>query len=222
MVVIRHIDKTMKRLLIVGAGGFGREILNWVSDVPENNIDWKIGGFLDANSAALNGYNCGYSILDDPSNYIPKEEDRFICAIGHPSTKLRICRSLTERGSQFITLIHPTAIIGNNCIVGVGSVFCPGAVVTSDVKIGEFVMMNLQSTVGHDAFIADGCTLSPHADVNGFASLGEGVFLGSHAVVLPGAKVGDYAIVGAGSVVLKKVKAGATVMGVPAKQIAGF
>lgn len=212
----------MKRLLIIGAGGFGREVLKWALDIPQKNRNWEVGAFLDANPAVLDAYNCGFSILDDPMNYFPKEGDRFICAIGHPLTKLRICRSLKERGAQFISLIHPTAIVGDRCIIGAGCIFCPGVVVTADVEIGDFVMMNLQSTIGHDAVVADGCTLSPHSDINGFASLGEGVFLGSHAVVLPGAKIGDYAIVGAGSVVLKRVKAGATVMGVPAKQIAGF
>ena len=212
----------MKRLLIIGAGGFGREVLNWALDILPQNRDWEVGGFLDADPAVLDAYDCRLPILADPLHYSPKEDDCFICAIGHPSTKLRVCRYLKERGAQFITLIHPTAIIGDRCTIGAGCVFCPGAVVTTDVKIGDFVMMNLQSTIGHDAVVADGCTLSPHADVNGFASLGEGVFLGCHAVVLPGATVGDYAIVGAGSVVLKKVKAGVTVMGVPAKQIAGF
>jgi sugar O-acyltransferase (sialic acid O-acetyltransferase NeuD family) len=212
----------MKRLLIIGAGGFGREVLNWALDVLPENRNWEVGGFLDANPAVLDAYDCGFPILDDPLNYVPEDNDRFICAIGHPLTKLRVCRSLNERGAQFITLIHPTAVVGSRCIIGEGCVFCPGAVVTTDVKIGEFVMINLQSTIGHDVIVADGCTLSPHADVNGYASLGEGVFLGTHAVILPGAKIGDYAIVGAGSVVLKNVKAGATVMGVPAKQIAGF
>jgi len=212
----------MKRLLIIGAGGFGREVLHWALDVLPQNRNWEVCGFLDANPAVLDAYNCGFPILGDPLNYSLQDGDQFICAIGNPSHKLRVCRSLKERGAQFITLIHPAAIICSNCTIGVGCVFCPGAVVTTDVEIGDFVMMNLQSTIGHDAIVADGCTLSPHADVNGFASLGEGVFLGSHAVVLPGAKIGDYAIVGAGSVVLKRVKAGATVMGVPAKQIAGF
>jgi sugar O-acyltransferase (sialic acid O-acetyltransferase NeuD family) len=222
MVVILRIELKMKRLLIIGAGGFGREVLHWALDVLPEHRDWKVGGFLDANPSVLEAYDCGLPILADPLHYSPQEDDCFICAIGHPLTKLRVCRYLKERGAQFITLIHPTAIIGDRCTIGAGCVFCPGAVITTDVKIGDFVMMNLQSTIGHDAVVADGCTLSPHADVNGFALLGEGVFLGSHAVVLPGATIGDYAIVGAGSVVLKKVKAGATVMGVPAKQIAGF
>ena len=83
-------------------------------------------------------------------------------------------------------------------------------------------MLNVYATVGHDAKIGDGCTLSGHADVTGFARLGEGVFMGSHATVLPRAVVGDYAVVGAASAVVRTARAYTTVMGVPAKQIAGF
>jgi sugar O-acyltransferase (sialic acid O-acetyltransferase NeuD family) len=212
----------MKRLLIIGAGGFGREVLNWALDVLPENRNWEVGGFLDANPAVLDAYDCGFPILDDPLNYVPEDNDCFICAIGHPSTKLRVCRSLKERGAQFITLIHPTAIVGSRSKLGEGCIFCPGSIITVDVTIRDFVTVNALSTIGHNAVVGQGCTLSGHVDVTGYASLGEGVFLGTHAVILPGAKVGDYAIVGSGSVVLKKVKAGATVMGVPAKQIAGF
>jgi sugar O-acyltransferase (sialic acid O-acetyltransferase NeuD family) len=212
----------MNRLLIIGAGGFGREVLNWAQDIPMQNRAWKVGGFLDADTSALDGYNCNFSILGDPQTYIPRQGDCFICSIGHPATKLRICQNLKERGAQFITLIHPSSVIGSRCSIGVGCIFCPGAIITTDVKISDFVTVNAQASIGHDVIIGDGCTLSSHVDITGFASLGEGVFLGSHAVVLPKGDVGDFAIVGAGSVVLKKVKPGATVMGVPAKQIAGF
>lgn len=212
----------MNRLLIVGAGGFGREVLNWAQDVPAVGRDWDVGGFLDANLSAVNEYDCGFPVLDDPLAYAPQEDDRFICAIGHTRTKIRVCNHLKKRGAKFITLIHPTAVVGSTCVIGEGCIFCPGSIVTTDVRIGDFVTANLHSTIGHNAVIGNGCTLSCHVDITGFASLGEGVFLGSHASVLPKAVVGDYAVVGAGSVVLKRVKPGATVMGVPAKQVAGF
>ena len=212
----------MNRLLIIGAGGFGREVINWARDVPIHARDWEVGGFLDANNKALEAYNCEVSILADPMTYLPQSGDRFACAIGHTATKLRVCNHLKMRGAQFVTLTHPTAVIGERCLIGEGCVICPGAIITADVTIADFVTVNAQATIGHDAVVGKGCTLSGHVDVTGFASLGEGVFLGSHAVILPKAQVGDYAIVGAGSVVLKRVKPGATVMGVPAKQIAGF
>jgi sugar O-acyltransferase (sialic acid O-acetyltransferase NeuD family) len=212
----------MKRLLIIGAGGFGREVLNYALDIPLQNRDWQVGGFLDANPGALSGYDCTVSILADPMHYQPKDDDCFICAVGNPGRKIQICDSLIKKGGNFITLIHPSTVIGQRCSIGQGCIICPGAIITTDVKIGDFVTVNAQASIGHDAVVGKGCTISGHVDITGFAVVGEGVFLGSHAVVLPKAKVGAFSIVGAGSVVLKKVKAKTTVMGVPAKQVSGF
>lgn len=211
----------MKRLLIIGAGGFGREVLSWAMDIPKKNRDWQIGGFLDINPNALKELDYDYPIID-PLLYTLNAEDRFICGIGRPETKLNICRKMIRNGGQFINIIHPSVRIGKNVTIGNGCIICPGSIITSDVIIGDFVTINLQSTIGHNAIISDGCTLSCHVDITGYVRLGTAVFLGSHASVLPGAVVGDYSTVGAGSVVLKKVNPCATVMGVPAKQITGF
>lgn len=212
----------MKRLLIIGAGGFGRELLSWANHVPPTQRDWQVGGFLDSNPTALQGFHIALPILDDPETYAPAPNDVFVCAIGEPKTRLRVCRGLEERGADFVTLIHPTAVIGNECHFGKGCIFCPGAVVTVNVSLGDFVILNVHATVGHDVAIGAGCTLSAHADVTGAARLEDGVFLGSHAVILPNAVVGAYAVVGAGSVVMRRVMPGSTVIGVPARQIVGF
>ena len=213
---------TMKRLLIVGGGGFGREVLSWCLQAPAHTNEWEIGGFLDSNPAALEKHNCEFGVVGDPSTYSPSGDDLFVLAIGNPKTKLRLCKALKERGASFITLLHPTVVIGRDCRIGEGCVLCPGAVLTTNVSLGSFVIVNVHSTVGHDAVIGDGSTLSAHNDVTGNVVLGEGVFLGTHACILPNTVVGDYAIVGAGSMVLKKVPAHATVVGVPARQITGF
>ena len=226
MGAIRHIEKlrtlTMKRLLIVSAGAFGREVLSWALDVPAAQRDWEVAGFLDNRPSALDGFNCPFSIMGDPLNFELSENDCLICAIGDPATKLQYCNQLKARGGRFISLIHPTAVIGLNCRLGEGCILCPYVVVTTNVVLGSFVTLNCHTTVGHDVVIDDGCTLSCHSDVTGWASLGEGVLLGSHASVLPKAVIGDYALVGAGSVVLRKVLPHTTVMGVPAKQVYGF
>lgn len=210
----------MKRIVIIGAGGFGREMLAWLKSSTMG--EFEIVGFLDQNKDALAGYAVGYPIIGDPESYKPEKEDHFVCALGNPKIKLRIARSIQKRGGAFFTFIHGTATIGNEVKIGEGCILCPGVVVSSDVQLGAFVTLNVYATVGHDAVIGDGCTLSAHADVTGYATLGEGVFMGTHAAVLPRAAVGDYAVVGAGSVVLKKVKPHSTVIGVPAKQIIGF
>jgi len=209
----------MKRLLIVGAGGFGREVLAWALDIYTKRDGWEIGGFLDDNLSALRDLEPSYEIIDTPLNYTPQQDDYFICAIGDPVQKLRLARAMQSRGAQFVTLIHPTAKVGTHCQIGVGCILCPGSVLTTNVVLGDFVTLNLYATVGHDAVLGHGTTLSAHCDVTGCVTLGEGVFLGSHASVLPGKKVSDYAKIGAGSVVVRKVSPRTSVMGVPATRI---
>lgn len=212
----------MRKLLIVGASGFGREVRDWARDIPSANRDWEVAGFLDANPSALDGYPHDLPILGDPEYHRPSSEECFVCAIGEPRTRLRVCRSLKSRGAVFATLIHPTVVLGSNNRIGEGCIFCPRSALTTNVAIGDFVVLNINSGFGHDAVAKDGCTLSSFCDITGKVELGEGVFVGSHAVVLPGVKVGDYARIGAGSMVVRSVKPGATVFGNPASQVAGF
>lgn len=209
------------RLLIIGAGGFGREILAWAEDVVRAtpSPEWTIGGFLDANPLALKAFNIDVPVVGDPSSYMPQPNDRFVCAIGDPATKLRVCEALRGRGAQFTNLIHPTALVGPRCQLGTGAILCPFAALTVDVTLGDFVTLNLRAGVGHDVRIGDGATLNAYCDVTGAARLGKGVFMGSHAVVAPKAVVEDFARIGAGSVVVRRVKAGSSVIGVPAKRI---
>ena len=208
------------RLLIIGAGGFGREVLQWALDVQaQGNVDWEVGGFLDANPQAFEDFDIDLAVLGSPESWQPSAGDRFICAIGDPSIRLRICRELQERGAKFISLIHPSAIVGSRCHIGVGTILCPGVTVTVDATIGDFVILNVRSCVGHDAHVGAGCTVNDFCDITGNAKLGEGVFLGSHSSVTPSASVGDYARVGAGSVVVRRVRANTTVMGPTAKRI---
>jgi len=210
------------RLLIVGAGGFGREVLGWALAVPPQVRDWEVAGFLDANPAALDGFPADCRILGDPATHVTAPDERLVVAIANPATKLRVCRALKARGGRFLTFVHPSVIMGPACRVGDGCVLCPRVMLTTNVTLGDFVTANAYSGFGHDSILGDGCTISSHADVTGTVRLGEGVFVGSHATMLPGVQVGDFAVIGAASAVVRNVPAGVTVMGVPAIQIAGF
>ena len=208
----------MKRLIIVGAGGLGREILSWMLDSKqiENYATVK---FLDENQFIPIVLNDSYEIIGTPTTYIPQVEDEFICAISKPVVKLKTCRYLQAQGAKFITVKHPTAIVSSNSILGPGCVLYPHTFVSNDTTIGSFVLMNFNSAIGHNAVVSDGCSLNAFCEVTGNVMLGEGVFMGSHASVIPGIEVGSYAIIGAGSVVIRKVPPNKTMMGVPAKCI---
>ena len=99
----------MKNVIIVGAGGFGREVYNYVEDCIKAGVQWQIKGFLDDNLNALDDYKYPTSIISSISDYIPEENDVFICGLGNPKTKKDVVEKLLARGAKFETLVHPSA-----------------------------------------------------------------------------------------------------------------
>jgi sugar O-acyltransferase (sialic acid O-acetyltransferase NeuD family) len=206
----------MKRVLILGAGGFGREMYHWLLHHPDAGRAWEVGGYIDDRPNALEGFELPVRIVSTVKDYIPGANDLLVCAIGQPKLKRPLCEDLRRRGAKFLTFVHPSVVMGGKVELGEGVVLCPGVVVTSFVRLGDMVMVNCCSSVGHDVEIGAYTTLCGHCDITGHCVLGESVFVGSGASVIPGVKVGNGAVVGAGSVVIRAVKDGASVFGNPA------
>ena len=209
----------MERLLIVGAGPMGREILDWVEDIPEAERPWSIGGFLDNRRDILDKYQVPYPILGDPETFELQPGDRLVCAVGDPKARLELCAQLEARGARFATVQHPLARVGRRCRIGDGSVLAPWATVDCDVTIGRHVILYFRAGIGHDTILGDGCQLSTQATVCGLCQLGRGVLVGTTATVLPRTTVGDFASVSAGSAARKRVESGQTVIGIPARPL---
>ena len=208
----------MKKIIIVGAGGFGRELLQWIKDINSRQQRWEILGFIDDNLQALNDIECDFPIIGSIQNWTPKQDELFACAIANPKIKEKIVNLLSDKGAIFQSIIHPSAIIGELNRIGQGFVAYPGACVTANVCIGDFVTL-LNSSIGHDAVIGDFSTISSFCDITGGVKIGKGAFLGSHATIIPQKKIGDHAYIGAGSVVISNIKENMKVMGNPAKKI---
>ncbi|KPY36697.1 MULTISPECIES: dTDP-4-amino-4,6-dideoxy-D-glucose acetyltransferase VioB [Pseudomonas syringae group] len=210
-----------KNLLIVGAGAFGREVHAWLMDWVSLNPGWHIAGFINDGPGSTERFDHYPPVVSTVDGYQPKPDEYLVCAIGSPQGKRAVVEKLLARGSRFFTLIHPSVIMGENVVVGQGTVICPSTVLTVDLRIGAFVTLNIGCLIGHDAEIGDFSTLSGHCDITGGVVLEEGVFMGTHASVLPRVRIGKQAVVGAGSVAIRNVAAGTTVFGVPAKRISG-
>lgn len=212
--------ESFSRVLIVGASGFGRELYWWMQTHTDRRWAENFGGFLDDNSSALQNfpdYNPG--VVSSIASYLPQPGDRLVMGLADPAIKLKLAHELQQRGANFITFIHSSALIVPNARIGIGCVLCPSTKISCDTVVGNFVTFNACSGMGHDGQLGDGCTLSAHCDVMGKAKVGRGVFMGSHACILPNVSVGDFARIGAGSVVIRNVRAETTVMGVPAAKL---
>lgn len=208
----------MKDLLILGAQGFGREILQWAKDINKISPTWNIKGFLDDDLTALDGYECDYKILGTIKDWKPSENEEFVFAIASPKVKEQLAVMLKAKGAHFAKVVHPTSIVGDFCKIGEGLVVTPRAKISPNVTIGDFVTI-LGCGVGHDAEIGDFSTLCGNCAVNGHVKLGKRVFVATSAVIAPSKKVGDDAYICMGSMVMTNVKQGYKVMGCPAKKM---
>lgn len=208
-----------KRVILIGAGGFGREVISWANDAYKAGIFPAITSYLDDNSGALDGFPYDFEYLGSVNAYIPCADDSFILGIGSVSTKRKIVDAFFSSLDRFLTLVHPTAVIAPSANIGRGVVVCPFALVSADTQIGDFVTINAMSSVGHDSVIGRFSTLSGHVDVTGQVHVGEEVFFGSGARVVPRIKIGSNAKIGAGCTVMRSVNPGVTYFTLPAKKL---
>ncbi len=212
----------MKHLIIIGVGGFAREVYWHAQDSLGYGIEWDLKGFLDGDVKLPDEEyeKLELPVLGDVAGYKIEKDDVFFCAIGNGAARKRITECMFTKKAEFMTLIHNTAIIQGNVKIGVGCLMGPRTGLGDHAVLGDFVILNTATAVGHDARLDDYVSLMSYVDITGYSHLEEGVMFGSGARVLPHGKVGAYATVGAGSVVLRRVKPGITVFGNPAMPIA--
>jgi sugar O-acyltransferase (sialic acid O-acetyltransferase NeuD family) len=203
-----------KRLVIVGAGGFGRELHSWVNSSPEWRKNAAIAGvvFVDDDTPRV---PVRAPIVSTVHDYIPEADDVIVCAIGSPQIRKQVVETLARAHGKFATFIHDRAVVGDNVIVGEGTVICADVLITCDVTMGSHVQVNAACAVGHDVTIGDFVTMSSACNLTGNVEVEELSFLGTAVCVTPGRRISAGAFVGAGSVVVKDVPSGVTVFGNP-------
>ena len=209
----------MKDLIIVGAGGFGMEVVWLVERINQSQPTWKVLGFVDdaeglpeIDGCCVLG-NINWLLRYDKPSYV-------VCAIGNSKAREAIYNRLKNNYClEPATLIDPTVICGKGSRIGAGSICCAGTILTVNVQVGDGCIVNLNSTIGHDSVLENYSTLHPGVSVSGKVVIGRRSLLGTGTKVIQGLKIEPDTTIGAGAVVIHDIKESGTYVGIPARKI---
>lgn len=209
----------MKHLIIIGAGGMGRCVYELAKNGLGFQQEYDIKGFLDDNLKALDGFNNYPPVLSSINEYKIEIDDVFACSIGDVPTKVKVIELMGSKGAEFITLIHKSATIGQNVLIGKGTLIDDNVHIDPDVTIGEQCLLQTQAIIGHDSHIGDFVRIDTHCSLVGGTIVKDRATIFTHAMISHNVTINEDATVGACSFVIKSVKPGISVFGVPAKPI---
>jgi sugar O-acyltransferase (sialic acid O-acetyltransferase NeuD family) len=194
---------SISKIAVYGAGGLGREIRGMIEHHPAL---YQFAGYIDD------------FLSPNPKADLDTVDD-IVVAVARSEERKSIVQKLTSSRFPFASLIHPSVQPGKSVTMGRGCILCAGVHLTVDIKIGDFVIINLNATVGHDVHLANFVSIMPGVNISGNVKVGDGAFIGSGATILQGLTIGAGATVGAGAVVTKNIAPGITVVGVPARPL---
>lgn len=210
----------MSGIIILGAAGLAKEFYYYVKRANPHIKEFIFVNDLDDGQTTL--------IIDDNKFKVVKDwyfekKYEFIVAVGKPSIKKKLVSKALSIGLiPHKTIIDPSSIVlinSNN--IGVGGIISPGCVVTSNIKLGNYVTLNLNTTIGHDTIIGDYCTTNPGVHISGQITIGECNEFGTGCIVKDRLIIGSNKTFGAQTAVVKNIIGDESqiYVGVPSKQL---
>lgn len=209
----------MKDIVIIGAGGVGRETAWIIEQINMRTPTWNIIGFIDDNEEIWDSQINGYKVIGNLSCLNDLENKPYvIIAIANYKVKKNIVGKLEDK-FEFATIVHPDVYLNSTIEVERGTIVYPGVIMTTNVNIGKHVIVSPKCGIGHDSVIKDYVSLLWNVNISGFDVIEEGVLIGSGATIIQGKNVGKGAVVGAGAVVIRDIKGNSINVGVPSIRI---
>ncbi len=208
----------MKQLIIIGAGGMGRSMYDMACNSLGYGTEYTVKGYIDDNLSALDGYDNYPPIVGKIAGYVPAADEVFVCSIGGASRR-KCIEEIIAKGGHFINLIHKTAFIGTNVVMGEGNVIGSFARVACDSTLGSHNLIQNYADVAHDCRLGDFNRVDCYVMMVGGTELQDETTVHTRAVLNHNVVVESNAHVGAMSFVIRRVKAGTTVMGNPATRL---
>ena len=210
--------------MIIGASGFGREVAWLVERINKVKPTWNLLGFVDDNLDIQGCEVNGYPVVGTSFDVAQFPNSSFVCAVGSARVREAIIQRVTEVNPkiQFATVIDPTVEMSDYVTIGEGGIICAHSIITTNITIGNHVIVNLDCTIGHDAVLKDYVTVYPSVNISGNTVIGRCSELGTGMQIIQGKSIGDRSIVGAGAIVVKDIPGKCTAVGSPARPIKFF
>ena len=207
----------MKRLFIIGAGPFGRELFEWFKQDSNYTNRFSFAGFLDNRKSLLDDHGDEYNIVGDPFNFPFSKDDFCIIGLADPLYKSELIKQINGN-SSIISFISSRAIISHTAKIGIGSVIAPWVSISNDTNIGKYVSVLIGAKIGHDCDVQHFSSLMADVKLAARVYINKKVYIGLGATIINDISIGKSSIIGAGSVVLRSQKDRVTVFGNPAKK----
>ena len=211
----------MKDLIIIGASGFGREVAWLVERINRKENAWNLLGFVD-DDEHIQGENInGVRVLGKLEDVTRFPNAYYVCAIGSSTIRSNVINRVRDilPEVKFGTLVDPSVEMSEFIKIGQGSIICAHTLMTVNISIGNYVIINLDCTIGHDAEIQEYVTIYPSVNISGNVTVLSYSEIGTGTQIIQGKNIGTHSIVGAGSVVIKDIPSKCTAVGIPAKPI---
>lgn len=203
----------MKSIAIFGSGGFGREVLALLNDAQ---LGHRISAFYESDAIWAARAVSGLPVL--PASQFDPKSTEIVLAIGSPGARQAVRDSLPAE-TQYPTIIHPNVVRSPSVNIGQGSVICAGCILTCDINIGEYVHLNLMTTLGHDCVLGDFVTTAPAVNVSGHCNIGRGAYFGTNSCIREGLDIAANTTIGMGAVVVSSIREAGIYVGSPARLI---
>ncbi len=210
----------MKDIVIVGAGGFARDVLFLLQRINHENPTYNIIGFIDEQLDTGSIIN-GVPVIGNNDFLIryPKELAVAI-AIGNGKIRKRLYNLFKDNSNlYFPNLIDPSVIRSEHITFGIGNIIYIGTILTINIQIENFVILNVSCNVGHDSILESYVTVSPSTNISGNVHIESLCYLGTSSSIIQGIHIGGNSTIGAGAVVIRDIPKNCTAVGIPAKPI---
>ena len=210
----------MKNIVIIGGGGFGREVHKLIDEINKKNKKWSLIGYIDDGldiSSEINGLPLlgGVTCISQRSDI-----HCAVIAIAKPRIIHKISDFLRVLKIETPNLIHPSFEVEEEFVnLGVGNIMCHGFHMTRNINIGSYNIFNSRVTLGHDVKIGSCNVFMPNVQISGDCSIENFNFFGMNSSTLQNLKIGSGNSLGAHSFLIKSIPDEQSLFGIPAKKI---